>query len=702
MSTTAPSTAQPGRSKDARRIELLQAGLDLIDQGFTLIDENLQLVAWNDTFLRLLEFPPEMGYQGAPFESFMRYNAQRGEYGPGDIEAQVHERVAAAKAFRVHDIERTRPNGTVLRVRGVPVPDKGFVTLYSDVTQQRHSEKLIREQNAHLESRVAERTAELQATNTQLREALRLNEQFASSLERSEGQMRLITDSIPALVAYFDASLTYRYINRGYRDWFGLDPSRPDRVSAREFLGLDTYSLIKPYIKQALRGEPVTFEYEVGTVGGVKKLARTSLIPEVTDDRRVVGCFELTFDITQERRAHDILVQAQKMEALGQLTSGLSHDFNNILTVILGNLTALCAHADVRHHTDEYIAPAVDAARRGSDLIKGLLAFSRQQPMQRSAVEVDACLRSLDKLVRHTLPAGLELVFQPDAPGVHALLDGNQLQNALLNLVLNAKDATEGKGRIVVKSQTHGLDAEQATHLNLRPGLYACLSVQDDGCGMDAATRSRVFEPFFTTKQVGQGSGLGLSMVYGFARQSGGAVTIDSEPGLGTTFTLWLPVPPEWRPNEVQEDVTDGVTDGRADVASDGTPAANPPPCGPQQDALPQELALLVEDDAGVRKVVRRHLLDLGYAVLEAANGQEALGILAQTPGLHVVLSDFVMPGGVDGQQVTAQARQRGDIAKVLLMSGYPPDTRHPTEIPLIQKPFTREQLAAALQACLL
>ena len=680
MSTTAPSTAQPGSSKDARRIELLQAGLDLIDQGFTLIDENLELVAWNDTFLRLLEFPPDMGYLGAPFESFIRYNARRGDYGPGNIEEQVRERVDAAKAFRVHDIERTRPNGMVLQVRGVPVPGKGFVTLYSDVTQQRQSEKLIREQNAHLESRVAERTAELQATNTQLREALRLNEQFAHSLERSEGQMRLITDSIPALVAYFDASLTYRYINRGYRDWFGLDHTQPDRVSAREFLGLETYSLIKPYIKQALRGEPVTFEYEVGTLGGVKKLARTSLIPEVTDDQRVIGCFELTFDITQERRSHDILVQAQKMEALGQLTSGLSHDFNNILTVILGNLTALCAHADVRHHTDEYIAPAVEAARRGSDLIKGLLAFSRQQPVQSSAVEVDACLRSLDKLVRHTLPAGLELVCQPDAPGIHALLDANQLQNALLNLVLNAKDATEGKGRIVVKSETHVLDAERAQQRNVQAGTYVCVSVQDDGCGMDAATQSRVFEPFFTTKQVGQGSGLGLSMVYGFTRRSGGAVTIDSEPGLGTTFQLWLPVPAEWLP--------------------DDAPHAQPLPYSPSPEALAQELALLVEDDAGVRKVVRRHLLDLGYAVLEAANGQEALGILAQTPGLKLVLSDFVMPGGVDGQQVTAQARQRGDIDKVLLMSGYPPDARHPTDIPLIQKPFTREQLAAALQAC--
>ena len=682
MSADASSIHETGGGRDARRIDLLQAGLDLIDQGFTLIDENLRLVAWNETFLRLLEFPREMGYEGAPFESFMRFNAERGEYGPGDVDEQVRTRVEAAKSFRVHDIERIRPNGMVLRVHGVPVPGKGFVTLYSDVTQQRAAERVIREQNAHLESRVAERTGELLDTNNQLREALRLNEKIARSLERSEGQMRLITDSIPALVAYFDAGLSYRYINRGYRDWFGLDHTRPDQASAREFLGLETYSRIKPFIKQALRGEAVTFEYEVGTVGGVRKLARTSLIPEVRDAHDVVGCFELTFDITQERRAHDLLVHAQKMEALGQLTSGLSHDFNNILTVILGNLTALRAQADVRHHTDEYIDPAVEAARRGSDLIKGLLAFSRQQPMQSCLVEVDACVRRLDKMVRHTLPGTLNLVLDLGVPEVRCVLDANQLQNALLNLVLNAKDATDAKGCITVRTRRCGVSPELARQLNLQEGAYVCLSVQDDGCGMDVPTRSRVFEPFFTTKPVGQGSGLGLSMVYGFARQSGGSVEIQSEPGSGTVVALWLPVPAD---AQVSRERDEAASESFAAV-DDTTP--------------PQGLALLVEDDASVRKVVRRHLLDLGYAVLEATNGQEALGILDQTPELKVVLSDFVMPGGVDGQQVATHARQRGDIAKVLLMSGYPPDVHHPAEVPLIQKPFSLAQLAAALQAC--
>ncbi|MFW2355758.1 PAS-domain containing protein [Hydrogenophaga sp.] len=664
---------------DARRKDSLQAGLDLIDQGFTLIDENLRLVAWNQAFLNLLGFPPEMGQVGRPFESFMRYNAERGEYGDGDIEGYVRERVEAAKAFKTHDIERTRPNGTVLHIRGVPGPGHGFVTLYSDITRQRQSENLIREQNALLESRVAERTRELMSTNDQLREALRLKRQFGESLERSEAQMRLITDSIPALVAYFDATLVYRYINRGYHDWFGVDPNRPEQVSAREFLGIETYTRIKPFIKQALRGERVTFEYEAATLAGGRKLLRTTLIPELKEAGQVIGCFELTFDITQERKSHEMLVQAQKMEALGQLTSGLSHDFNNILTVVLGNLAALANQPDVKHHLDEFISPAIEAARRGSDLIKGLLAFSRQQPIESSEVDIDACVHKMDKLVRHTLPATLSLTFDLQATPAHCALDPHQLQNALLNLILNAKDATESRGHIIIRSEIQTLDSLHAQRLNLQPGPFTCVAVSDDGCGMDALTQSRVFEPFFTTKRVGQGSGLGMAMVYGFARQSGGNVEVSSEPGIGTTVRLWLPLIPS--PSPV------GLTPDTADAAVPPTEESQP------------SLALLVEDDVSVRKVVRRHLLELGYSVIEAENGQEALDILAKTCDLKLVLSDLVMPGGIDGQQVIRRASELEHIAKVVLMSGYSASAHPIKGVPLIQKPFTKEQLHEVLHS---
>ncbi len=662
------------------RHETLQAGLDLIDQGFTLIDENLELVAWNKAFLRLLDFPDSMGFRGAPFESFIRFNAERGEYGEGNLEEAVRERVEAARALLPHDFERVRPDGTVLRVRGFPMPGYGFVRIYSDITQEHGSAALIREQNALLESRVAERTAELTASNRQLRDALRTNGQVASSLERSEAQMRLITDSIPALIAYFDSGLVYHFVNRGYREWFGLDPSQPEKVSARVFLGIGTYSLIKPYIKQALQGEAVTFEYEITAVGGLKKLARTTLIPEMGPSGEVIGCFELTFDITQERRSHEMLVQAQKMEALGQLTSGLSHDFNNILTIILGNLTALSEMPDVRHHVAEFLMPAMDAARRGSDLIKGLLSFSRQHPMSTSLVDIDLCVQNIDKLVRHTLPETLGLVYSLAASPALSDVDANQFQNALLNLILNAKDATDSRGRISVETTVQKLDTQRAAALALAEGSFVCISVRDDGCGMDTATMARVFEPFFTTKGVGQGTGLGMSMVYGFAHQSGGTVDISSEPGDGTAVTLWLPL--------------------HGPLAKTGPAAVNPHKGASLTKEEPSMgLALLVDDDANVRKVIRQHLLEIGYSVIEADNGREALDILDQTPGLSAVVSDCVMPGGVDGLQVTQYAYKLGCIPNIVLMSGHI-DTVGRRDAPaVLQKPFTKEQLAAALAA---
>lgn len=637
-----------------KRSESLQAALDLIDQGFTLIDRDLRFVAWNKTFLRLLDFPPEMGYVGASFESFIRYNAERADYGPGDTQGDIDQRMRAARAFAPHEFERTRPDGTVLLVRGLPVPGHGFVTLYSDITAQRHAERQIREQTNLLETRVAERTAELR---------------------RSEAQMRLITDSIPALVAYFDHARVYRYINRGYREWFGLDPANPGAVSARQYLGSATYEGIRPNVARALAGEAVTFEYEAAIVGGTRVTARTTLIPEIGADGRVAGCFELTFDITEQKRAQAMLVQAQKMEALGQLTGGLAHDFNNILTVILGNLDALTLARGGDATVAEFVDTAAEAARRGADLIKGLLSFARKQPLEAQAADVTPLIGSVGRMVRRSLPDGLQLdMAAGDAP-LWTWIDTHQLQNALLNLVLNARDACSLKGHIAVHGSSRRLDPTEAAALQVDAGHYVLIEVSDNGAGMDAATQARAFEPFFTTKPQGQGTGLGLAMVYGFVRQSGGAITIRSAPGRGTTVSVWLPA---------------------LDAAS-----TQPGPAGSSQEAArgDQGLALLVDDEPAVRQVVRRQLLDLGFVVIEAENGAEAMQILKQTPGIALLLTDVVMPGEIDGRRLAEFARDGCGVQRVLLMSAYAPDPGRTAGQALLTKPFTRTQLAALIEA---
>jgi signal transduction histidine kinase len=647
-------TKPPSPADDSfRRYESLRAALDLIDQGLTLIDSDLRFVAWNKTFLRLLDFPPEMGYVGAPFESFMRYNAERGEYGSDDPQGYIDERMLSARAFLPHEFERTRPDGTVLHVRGVPVPGHGFVTLYSDVTAQRCAERQIREHNALLETRVAERT---------------------SDLRRSEAQMRLITDSIPALIAYFDRDRVYRYINRGYHEWFGLDPTDPGAVRAKEYLGSSTYAGIRHHVDRALAGQAVSFEYETTIARERRIIARTTLIPEIGADGGVAGCFELTFDITEQRRAQEMLVQAQKMEALGQLTGGLAHDFNNILTVILGNLGTLSAARGNDAAVAEFVDPAVDAARRGAELIKALLSFSRTQPLEAKATDIAPLIAAVGRLVRRSLPDSLQLDIEArDAP-LWAWIDGDQLQNALLNLILNARDATQAQGRIGVHASARVLDEVRAAELQIDPGRCVCIEVSDNGSGMDAPTLARAFEPFFTTKRAGQGTGLGLAMVYGFIKQSGGAIGVHSAVGLGTTISLWLPA---------------------SEVASE---LALPTDLGQDETCADQGLALLVEDDPQVRQVVRRWLVELGFAVIEAENGSEAMHILDQTPGIALLLTDVVMPGGIDGRVLAAHARARRAAPRVVLMTGYAPDLGQASDLPLLAKPFTKLQLAALLQ----
>ena len=634
------------------RHESLQAALDLIEEGFTLFDSDLRMVAWNRPFLRLLGFPAQMGYVGAPFESFIRYNGERGEYGPGDVQRQIAERVDAARSFAPHEFERTCLDGTVLRVRGVPVPEHGFVTLYSDITAQKAAERQIQQHAEVLETRVAERTSELR---------------------RREAQMRLITDSIPALIAYVDSGRIYRYINKGYQSWFGLDPAQPERVSARDFLGAQTWASIRANVARAFAGEAVSFEYEVLVVSGKRLLARTTLIPDVSDDGRTMGCYELTFDITEQRQAQAMLVQAQKMEALGHLTGGLAHDFNNILTVVIGNLSALCQARPGDSVVTEYVDPAIEAARRGADLIKSLLTFSRKQPLEEQATEVGALIEGVGRLVKRSLPASLQLQTQTGEAPLWAWLDAHQLQNSLLNLIFNARDASLAQGQVVLRASACSLEADDAATLQMEAGACIRIDVQDNGSGMDAETLARVFEPFFTTKRAGSGTGLGMAMVYGFVKQSEGAIRIDSQVGVGTTVSLWLPV---------------------GDLPSDfhmPTDLAAEPVRGDQG------LALLVEDEPAVRKVVRQQLLELGYSVIEAENGAEALQILDQTSGFALVLTDVVMPGDVDGRVVAAHARGHHRIARVALMSGYAPDLDAHGDERILAKPFNRAQLAAWL-----
>ena len=675
-----PSHVSPDPQPIHNRHELLQAGLDRLDQGLTVIDGNLRIVAWNKAFLRLLDFPEDMAFVGATFESFMRYNAERGEYGPGDVEELVAERMSLARHFTPHYTERDRPDGQILAVRGEPLPHNGFVTLYTDITASRRYELQIQQQNVELERRVAERTHELQATNRRLIVADDANQRITEALRRSEENLRLITDTVPALIGYFDRQEIYRYANKGYADWFGTVREGVVGRAIRDVVGDEVYTDISHHIHLALKGERVSYEYAMRRPGGRLVYARSELVPELDAQGRVAGCFVLSVNITDLKNTQAALVHAQKMEAVGQLTGGLAHDFNNLLTVVIGNLVTLQERYPNEPDMAEYLLPALKASRRGASLIKRLLTFSRKQPLSLRSVNMADMVNETLLLLKRTLPAHVTVAATPVEQPVFAMTDAQQLENALLNLALNARDAMPEGGQLTIKAARTVLSAAQAADFDVVPGCYVALSVSDTGVGMDAATQARASEPFFTTKRFGSGSGLGLSMVYGFAKKSGGGICIQSALGEGCMVTLVLPCTDD---EELEAETLAG-------------PHALAGRLGAQRP-----LVLLVEDDPDVRRVIRLQLVGLGYPVIEADHSADALQLLASVPTVGFLVSDLVMPGGMDGQALCSVARQRSPHVKALLISGYADGEAAPggapTGVCLLKKPFTATELQQAL-----
>jgi PAS domain S-box-containing protein len=665
---------------DIERAGMLQAGLDLLDQGLTVFDADLRLVAWNEPFLRLLAFPKAMAYVGATFESFIRHNAELGEYGPGDANAQVELRVAAAARFAPHTTERVRPNGRILQMRGEPLPDSGFVTLYTDITAQRQIEGSIQNQQAQLEERVLLRTAELESANASLSLANDENVRIAAALGRSEARLRLINDNMPVLIGYVDKNENYQYANKGYSDWFDIPPDEVLGRSIPEVIGEDIYSQIKEDVRQALCGQQRTYEYHMERQGRTV-FARTTLVPEMSLDHETLGFFALSQDITEQKQLQADLLQAQKMEAVGQLTGGLAHDFNNLLTVIIGTLVTLQEHRLKPDEIDEFVTPALQSARRGAQLIKRLLTFSRQQALEPLSIDIGQLIKDTSALVRRALPESIAVETDLPLDALHCLVDPGQLESALLNFVVNASDAMPDGGRLRICARRVLLTTDAAA-FEVAPGAYAMIEAIDDGCGMDGDTLARACEPFFTTKRFGLGSGLGLSMAYGLVKQSGGGIAIHSQVGHGTTVQLVLPL--ALPPSALELDLEPDTALSHAD-----------------------ELVLLVDDERNVRRVVRQQLIDLGYPVIEAEDAEQARDMLAHIPDIAIVLSDIILSGATNGHQLGAHIRANHPTIRILLMSGYSGNTGGNTggnssdasDLPLLAKPFIRQDLARALLA---
>ncbi len=561
-----------------------------------------------------------------------------------------------------------------------------------------------------------------------------------AALRASDLELRAIADSLPFLIAYVDHDLIYRFANRAYQDWLYVRPEEVVGRHVREIVGEAGFGLRADAFRRVLAGETVKLELSWPHRDGTRREAEAHYMPRLGEHGAVMGLHVFVLDVTERvlaqellrdaaealerrvvertaalraeiaerQRAEEALRQSQKMEAVGQLTGGIAHDFNNLLTGIIGSMDLMKRRIASGRFTgiERFMDASIASANRAAALTHRLLAFSRRQSLDARAIDVNALVGSLEDLLARTIgeQVTLRVRLAPDLPLANA--DANQLENALLNLAINARDAMPGGGRLLIETSSFTQDADETPTSglvgdSLAAGRYVTLSVGDTGVGMEAGVLARAFEPFYTTKPIGQGTGLGLSMIYGFARQSGGSARIQSTPGEGTTVRLCLPV----------ADPSAGDADKPGDKAGDKRGieqwAKDSPILAPDAVAGPVspgrgETVLVVEDDPAVRLMVLEVLSELGYAAIQTADADAAVAALTSRQRIDLLVTDVGLPG-MNGRQLAEFARERRPGLRVLFMTGYAENAAARGGLlgegmQMVAKPFALDALAARIR----
>jgi len=556
--------------------------------------------------------------------------------------------------------------------------------------------------------RLAHQAAQLRAA---LDEAARLNAELTAFTSDLEGRVEIALAERKLLADLIENTDAYVQVADPEYRWLAINKAAADEFErifgARPRIGDSMLDLLKDQPQEqaavkavwgrALAGEQFT---EVGAFGDTARDRRHYEMKfNVLRDKdgALIGAYQFVYDVTdriasQDRlaAAEEALRQAQKMEAIGQLTGGIAHDFNNLLTVIMGGLDQM--ERSLTSLPDLKLAQklarsrdmAMQASQRAATLTSRLLAFARRQPLDPKPVDGNRMIAGLADMLDRTLGEQVKLEVVTAAGLWLAQADVSELENALLNLAVNARDAMPAGGRLTIETANAYLDDDYVASISepVAPGQYVTIAVTDTGMGMDAETAERVFEPFFTTKAVGQGTGLGLSQVYGFIRQSNGHVRIYSEIGHGTTVKLYLP--------RVTKALVDaGIEEAKASATLGG-----------------DETVLVVEDHDDLRAYSTGVLTELGYTVLEASHGPAALAILAKAGRIDLLFTDVVLPEGMDGRQLATAARSLQPDLRVLFTTGYSRNAivhngRLDAGVQLISKPFTFDTLALKVRMVL-
>jgi PAS domain S-box-containing protein len=587
-----------------------------------------------------------------------------------------------------------------------PIVDPGgeVVGIFSqgnDVTERVLAQDALKRKQAELEALIAERTQALEDT----RNALKL----ARELQGDKSYLLRLFEQAPGFISIVkDANHTFEIANKayyqlvGHRDLIG----KPVREALPEVTGqgffelLDkVYTTAEPFVGH---GIPVTIQKEAGAPLQTRYLDFIYQ-PIVGPDGKPAGIFVQGSDVTEQKIAQDevkryqnelenlvtqrtraleetrtALLHAQKLESIGKLTGGVAHDFNNVLQIVGGNLQLLHAYIGKNEVAAKRLEAAVGAVERGARLSSQLLAFARRQPLQPIVANLGRVIRGTDELLRQALGEGVEIETVVAGGLWNTLVDPHLLENAILNLAINAADAMQAQGKLTIEIVNSALDDDYVmSQVDVAAGQYVMLAISDTGCGMTPEVLEKAIDPFFTTKAEGKGTGLGLSMVYGFVKQSGGHIRIYSEPGHGTTVRMYFP---------------------RSFDAEAEMPALS---CGPVQGGT--ETILVVEDDIAVQTTVVEMLTSLGYRILKADNAESALSILKSGVSVDLLFTDVVMPGQLRSPELARQARLLIPGIEVLFTSGYTQNAivhggRLDPGVHLLSKPYRREQLARKLR----
>jgi len=625
-------------STKATTENLTRAGLNLIQQALSIYDSDLRCVRVNRPFEEMFGLPKDLCTPGAHFSDTIRFLATAGEYGEIDnLEEFIATRVDQARAFEAHYMERTRANGRTISVEGSPLPEGGWVAVYTDITAIKDQEKLLRGRTDELSDQLLDHTERLSQSNRELAATNAALEETKHQLTAMEARARMTTEMMPAHIAHVDEDGNYTYSNRRLSS---VIPSRPSDILGMhisEALGQSAFTYIKPHYEKAQRGAPSVFEF---TDDDSRRRIRVAFTP----DQR--GVYILSMDVTEEAQARAALTQTHKRELAAQLTSGMAHDFANLLTIILGMQSRL-SRMNQASEAQKLISATQSAAHRGGTLLNRIAEMSGPREIRLRPLDYCRFMNDLMTLATPTLPNQVTLSSHCEGIDQPVLLDAGSLQDSLLNLILNAKDAI-------------GAQVGEIT-INTKPvrDTWLEITVTDTGGGFSVDALQHGLDPFFTTKG-GEGSGLGLPMVYDLTKLAGGDLKLNNSAN-GAVITLRLPL---------------------RFTTFEATP----------------KLVLLVEDSDEIRATVREMLTDMGHRVIEATSAEEG-SALAMLEGVNFVLSDISLIGNTTGVQMIDTLKQNGLKADACLMTSLPANdpvrTDAEARYPLIPKPFTATDLAA-------